>query len=295
MKGIILAGGNGTRLYPITSAVSKQLLPIYDKPLIFYPLSSLMLAGIKDILIITRPEDTQMFVDTLGDGSQWGVSITYKTQAKPEGLPQAFEIAKDFIGDSQVTLILGDNLIHGSGLKQIIKTALDSNTGATIFTTRVPDPERFGVVEFDKKSNKVISIEEKPENPKSHNAIIGLYVFDKDVVNRVGKLTKSARGEYEMVDLHKTYLEENKLKVQQLYRGTVWLDTGTFDSLLEASNFVKAVQKNKDQYVACLEEIAYEMGYIDADKLKENIDNLPNNDYRKYLEDYYIEVVEDGK
>lgn len=291
MKGIILAGGNGTRLSPITTAISKQLLPIYDKPMIYYPLTTLMLAGIRDILIITKPEDMQGFANTLGDGSQWGINITYKMQLKPEGLPQAFQIAKDFIDGGPVTLILGDNLIHGNGLKSYIRQALDGNKGATVFTTRVKDPERFGVIEFDKKTGKVISIEEKPKQPKSNSAIVGLYVFDNSVIKRVEKLKKSDRGEYEMVDLHRQYLEESTLSCKEFYRGTTWLDTGTFGSLLEASNFIEIIQKTKGQHVACLEEVAYEMGYITKEELEQTVEMLPKNEYKEYLEHYIKELA----
>ena len=283
MKGIILAGGSGTRLYPITKEVSKQLLPIYDKPMIYYPLSVLMLAGIKDILIISTPTDTEKFARLLGDGSNFGIKLSYLVQPEPKGLAQAFTIGKEFIGEDNVAMILGDNIFYGDGLQEKLYRAIDNaDKGlATIFSYHVPDPERFGVVEFDKEG-KAISIEEKPTNPKSNYAATGLYFYDNRVVDYASNLKPSKRGELEITDINKKYLADDTLFVETLGRGYSWLDTGTFDSLNEASDFVKTVQKN-GQMIACLEEIAYLNGWITKDKVREIGKSMAKNAYGKYL------------
>lgn len=283
MKGIILAGGSGTRLYPITKEISKQLLPIYDKPMIYYPLSVLMLAEIRDILIISTPTDISKFENLFGDGSSLGLNIKYEIQPEPKGLAQAFTIGEEFIGKDNVAMILGDNIFYGDGLKRKLTNAIkNAEQGlATIFGYYVPDPERFGVVEFD-ETGKAISIEEKPANPKSNYAATGLYFYDNSVVENAKKIKPSARGELEITDVNKIYLEEDKLNVETLGRGYSWLDTGTFDSLNEASNFVRTVQNN-GQMIACLEEIAYINGWITKDKLKEVGEKLQKNSYGKYL------------
>lgn len=285
MKGIILAGGSGTRLYPITKEVSKQLLPIYDKPMIYYPLSVLMLAGIKDILIISTPTDTEKFARLLGDGSNFGIKLSYLVQPEPKGLAQAFTIGKEFIGEDNVAMILGDNIFYGDGLQDKLYRAIDNaDKGlATIFSYHVPDPERFGVVEFDKEG-KAISIEEKPTNPKSNYAATGLYFYDNRVIDYASNLEPSERGEYEITDVNRKYLEDDTLFVETLGRGYSWLDTGTFDSLNEASDFVKTVQKN-GQMIACLEEIAYLNGWITKDKVSEIGKSMAKNAYGKYLID----------
>ncbi len=285
MKGIVLAGGSGTRLYPITKEVSKQLLPIYDKPMIYYPLSVLMLAGIKDILIISTPTDTEKFAHLLGDGSNFGIKLTYLVQPEPKGLAQAFTIGKEFIGNDNVAMILGDNIFYGDGLQEKLSHAIENaDKGlATIFSYHVPDPERFGVVEFDNEG-KAISIEEKPINPKSNYAATGLYFYDNRVVEYASNLKPSKRGELEITDINKKYLEDNTLFVETLGRGYSWLDTGTFDSLNEASHFVKTVQMN-GQMIACLEEIAYLNGWINKDKVKEIGMSMAKNAYGKYLVD----------
>lgn len=289
MKGIILAGGSGTRLYPLTQVTSKQLLPIYDKPMIYYPLSTLMLAGIKDILIISTPEDTPRFMELLKDGKQFGISLTYKIQEKPEGLAQAFTIGADFIGNDSVALILGDNIFYGHGLTKRLRAAVAKNVGATIFGYYVDDPERFGVVEFD-KNGKAISLEEKPNNPKSNYAITGLYFYDNKVVNYARELKPSARGEYEITDINRIYLEHNELDVLYLGRGFSWLDTGTMESLSEATNFVKTVEKYTNRKIACLEEIAYYNGWISKEKLYEAYKMYSKNEYGEYLKE-----ILDGK
>lgn len=283
MKGIILAGGSGTRLYPITKEVSKQLLPIYDKPMIYYPLSVLMLAGIKDILIISTPTDTEKFARLLGDGSNFGIKLSYLVQPEPKGLAQAFTIGKEFIGEDNVAMILGDNIFYGDGLQDKLYRAIDNaDKGlATIFSYHVPDPERFGVVEFDKEG-KAISIEEKPTNPKSNYAATGLYFYDNRVIDYASNLEPSERGEYEITDVNRKYLEDDTLFVETLGRGYSWLDTGTFDSLNEASDFVKTVQKN-GQMIACLEEIAYLNDWITKDKVREIGKSMAKNAYGKYL------------
>lgn len=283
MKGIVLAGGSGTRLYPITKEISKQMLPIYDKPMIYYPLSVLMLAGIRDILIISTPQDTPKFERMLGDGSNYGIKITYKVQPEPKGLAQAFTIGENFIGKDNVAMILGDNIFYGDGLqKKLLNAIKNSEKGlASVFGYKVPDPERFGVVEFN-EDGKVVSIEEKPIHPKSNYAATGLYFYDNRVVEYAKNLKPSARGELEITDINKIYLEDNTLSVEVLGRGYSWLDTGTFDSLNEASNFVKSVEKN-GQMIACLEEIAYLNGWIDAETVRKIGEGMSKNTYGKYL------------
>ncbi|MBC1421756.1 glucose-1-phosphate thymidylyltransferase RfbA [Listeria seeligeri] len=282
MKGIILAGGSGTRLYPLTKAISKQMLPIYDKPMIYYPLSILMLAGIKDILIISTPEDTPRFEQLLADSDQLGINISYAVQEKPEGLAQAFIIAEDFIGDDSVSLILGDNIYYGQGLSKMLQRASAKTTGATVFGYHVNDPERFGVVEFD-DSMKAISIEEKPTNPKSNYAVTGLYFYDNRVVEIAKNIQPSERGELEITDVNKRYLELGELDVELMGRGFAWLDTGTHESLLEASTFIETIERRQNLKIACLEEIAYRMGYIDEDAVERLAEPLKKNAYGQYL------------
>ena len=282
MKGIILAGGSGTRLYPITKGISKQLIPVYDKPMIYYPLSTLMLAGITDILVISTPEYTPLFEQLLGDGSDIGVSLTYKVQEKPNGLAEAFILGADFIGDDSVCLILGDNIYYGSGLSKLVQEAAQKTNGATVFGYHVNDPERFGVVEFD-DNMKALSIEEKPENPKSNYAVTGLYFYDNTVVEKAKNLKPSDRGELEITDINKLYLDEGKLDVKLMGRGYAWLDTGTHDSMMEAASFIATIQKRQNLKVAFLEEIAYRMGYISKKKLVELAQPMKKNDYGQYL------------
>lgn len=282
MKGIILAGGSGTRLYPITKGISKQLIPIYDKPMIYYPLSTLMLAGITDILVISTPEYTPLFKQLLGDGSDIGISLTYKVQEKPNGLAEAFILGADFIGDDSVCLILGDNIYYGSGLSKLVQEAAEKTDGATVFGYHVNDPERFGVVDFD-SNMKALSIEEKPENPKSNYAVTGLYFYDNTVVEKAKNLKPSDRGELEITDINKLYLDEGKLDVKLMGRGYAWLDTGTHDSMMEAASFIATIQKRQNLKVACLEEISYRMGYISKEKLVELAQPMKKNDYGQYL------------
>lgn len=292
MKGIILAGGSGTRLYPLTMVTSKQLLPIYDKPMIYYPMSVLMNAGIRDILIISTPADTPRFQELLGDGHQFGVNLSYAVQPSPDGLAQAFIIGADFIGDEPVAMVLGDNIFAGHGLKKRLKAAVEnaeSGKGATVFGYYVDDPERFGIVEFD-KDGKAISIEEKPEKPKSNYCVTGLYFYDNRVVEYAKNLKPSARGELEITDLNRIYLEEGNLNVELLGQGFTWLDTGTHESLVDATNFVKTIEQHQHRKVACLEEIGYLNGWISKDEVLKVYEVLKKNQYGQYLKD-----VLDGK
>lgn len=282
MKGIILAGGSGSRLYPITRGISKQLIPIYDKPMIYYPLSTLMLAGIHDILVISTPEYTPMFEKLLGDGSDFGINLSYAVQAKPNGLAEAFIVGREFIGNDSVCLILGDNIYYGSGMADMLQDAAKLTTGATVFGYHVNDPERFGVVEFDSKM-QAVSLEEKPAQPKSNYAVTGLYFYDNRVVDYAANLQPSARGELEITDLNKIYLANGQLNVKLMGRGYAWLDTGTHDSMLEASSFIATIQKRQNLKVACLEEIAYRMGYISRERLLELAQPMKKNDYGQYL------------
>lgn len=282
MKGIILAGGSGTRLYPITRGISKQLIPIYDKPMIYYPLSTLMLAGIRDILIISTPEFLHFFEHLLGDGSHLGINLSYKEQKEPNGLAEAFIIGADFIGKDSVCLALGDNIYYGSGLSALLQDATKKDEGAIVFGYHVNDPQRFGVVEFDENMH-ALSIEEKPQNPKSNYAVTGLYFYDNNVVDIAANLKPSDRGELEVTDINKEYLNRGKLDVKVMGRGYAWLDTGTHDSMLEASSFIATIQKRQNLKVACIEEIAYRMGWISKQKLVELAQNLKKNDYGQYL------------
>jgi len=284
MKGIILAGGSGTRLYPITISISKQIVPIYDKPMIYYPLSVLMMAGIKDILIISTPKDISLYENLFHDGSHLGLKISYAIQPSPDGLAQAFIIGEDFIGNSEVCMILGDNIFYGYGLRKMLKEAASLKQGATVFGYYVKDPERYGVAEFDAQG-KVISIEEKPKNPKSNFAITGLYFYDNTVVKKAKTLKPSARGELEITDLNRLYLDENQLNVKLLSRGMAWLDTGTHESLLLASNFIATIEQRQGLKVACIEEIAYREGFIDKQQLISLASKFRNNPYGEYLLD----------
>jgi glucose-1-phosphate thymidylyltransferase len=284
MKGIILAGGSGTRLYPITKGISKQLLPVYDKPMIYYPLSVLMLSGIRDILIITTPEDQSGFIRTLGDGSNFGINLTYAVQPSPDGLAQAFIIGEEFIGNNNVCLVLGDNIFWGQGFTPILKRAVEKQNGATVFGYQVNDPERFGVVEFDNNKNAV-SLEEKPKNPKSNFAVTGLYFYDNSVVEMAKRVKPSDRGELEITTLNQMYLEQGNLSVETLGRGFAWLDTGTYESLLEAAMFVETIEKRQGYKVACLEEIAFNQGWLTVDEVKSSASALSKNSYGQYLLD----------
>jgi glucose-1-phosphate thymidylyltransferase len=282
MKGIILAGGSGTRLYPITRVVSKQLLPVYDKPMIYYPLSVLMLAGIREILVISTPEDLPLFKKLLGDGSQLGLSFSYEVQPRPEGLAQAFIIGSAFIGEDPVCLILGDNIFYGHNLTDTLRRAVQLKEGGIIFGYLVRDPQRYGVVEFDNQG-KVISIEEKPKNPKSNYAVPGIYFYDNDVVNIASRLKPSARGELEITDVNMAYLRRGKLKVELLGRGFAWLDTGTQEALQQAASYVQTIQERQGLKVACIEEIAYRLGYIDKEQVERLTSDMMQNDYGQYL------------
>lgn len=300
MKGIILAGGSGTRLYPLTKVTSKQLLPIYDKPMIYYPMSVLMNAGIRDILIISTPQDTPRFQDLLGDGHQFGVNLTYAVQPSPDGLAQAFIIGADFIGNDTVAMVLGDNIFAGHGLKKRLKAAVEnaeSGKGATVFGYYVDDPERFGIVEFD-KDGKAISIEEKPAHPKSNYCVTGLYFYDNRVVEYAKDLKPSARGELEITDLNRIYLEDGTLNVELLGQGFTWLDTGTHESLVDATNFVKTIEQHQHRKIACLEEIAYLNGWIRREDVLEVYEVLKKNQYGQYLKDVldgkYLDVIHEG-
>ena len=290
MKGIILAGGSGTRLYPITRVVSKQLLPVYDKPMIYYPLSVLMLAGIRDILIISTPDDLPLFKKLLKDGSQLGINFSYKAQPKPEGLAQAFVIGKEFIGNDPVCLILGDNIFQGYNLPTILKRAVSTETGGLIFGYRVRDPERYGVVDFDKNGN-VIGIEEKPTKPKSRYAVPGLYVYDNDVIEIAKNLKPSPRGELEITDVNMAYLKEGRLKVELLGRGFAWLDTGTHEALQQASSFIQAIQERQGVRISCVEEIAFRLGYISDEELAALANDMQKNEYGRYL----IDIISEKK
>ena len=282
MKGIILAGGSGTRLYPITRGISKQLIPVYDKPMVYYPLSTLMLAGIQDVLVISTPDYMPLFKKLLGDGSDLGMNFSYKVQEHPNGLAEAFILGKDFIGNDSVCLILGDNIFYGSGLSQLLQSAAQKDEGATVFGYHVNDPERFGVVEFDQNKH-ALSIEEKPKQPKSNYAITGLYFYDNNVVDIAKNIQPSARGELEITDVNNEYLKAGHLDVKLMGRGFAWLDTGTHDAMLEAANFISTIEKRENLKVASIEEIAYRMGYIDRDQLVKLAQPLKKNDYGQYL------------
>jgi glucose-1-phosphate thymidylyltransferase len=288
MKGIILAGGSGTRLYPVTQVVSKQLLPVYDKPMVYYPLSTLMLAGIRDILLISTPTDTPRFEALLGDGRQWGIRLSYAVQPEPRGIAQAFLVGREFIGKDSVALVLGDNIFHGHDLAQLLARATARERGATVFAYPVKDPERYGVIEFD-ADGKAVSIEEKPQKPKSRYALVGLYFYDNSVVGIASRLTPSARGELEITDVNKAFLARGELEVLPMSRGYAWLDTGTHDSLLEASQFIETIERRQGLKIACPEEIAYRMGFIDAAQLTALAEPLAKSGYGEYL----LRVLED--
>jgi glucose-1-phosphate thymidylyltransferase len=290
IKGIILAGGSGTRLYPVTRAISKQLVPVHDKPMIYYPLSTLMLAGIRDILIITTPEDQAAFKRLLGDGKDLGLSLSYAVQPKPEGLAQAFIIGKEFIGKDRAALVLGDNIFYGHGLPAYLRSAAERTDGATVFAYQVRDPQRYGVVEFDAKGTAV-SLEEKPSNPKSNYAVTGLYFYDNSVLDIAAKLKPSPRGELEITDLNREYLKRGKLHVERLGRGIAWLDTGTHEALLQASTFIQVIEERQALKVACLEEIAYAFGYIDEKQLRALAEPMKKNEYGQYL----LRLADEGR
>ena len=293
MKGIILAGGSGTRLHPVTRGVSKQLVPVYDKPMIYYPLSTLMLAGVRDVLVITTPHEQEGFRRVLGDGSPFGVSISYAAQPSPDGLAQAFLIGRDFVGSERAVLALGDNIFYGHGFSELLQSAAKRKTGATVFAYRVRDPERYGVVEFG-PGGQAISLEEKPAKPRSFYAVTGLYFYDNSVLDIAANLKPSPRGELEITDVNRVYLERGELHVEVLGRGVAWLDTGTHSSLLQASNFMQAIEERQGLKVASLEEVAYRMGYIGADQIRETATAMKNNEYGQYLLRLLEEEAEAG-